>query len=109
MSLLDRIKALFTPQGGPRASGDPHGVWYYFRCDRCGTVVRIRADRRNDFNREENGPGALVLRKEVMDDKCFQLIRAEIWVDSSYQPVSAEVSGGSLITREEYQKAVDAS
>lgn len=103
MGFWSTLKRLFA---GPPASaqGDPYGVWFHFRCQRCGSVVRIRADRRNDFNADE-GPGALVLRKDVMDNKCFRLMPAEIWLDADLRVTTAEVKGGELITREEYEAA----
>jgi hypothetical protein len=105
MGFLDALKRFFSSGSAPASTGDPYGVWFHFRCKRCGSLVRVRADRRNDLNRED-GPGALVLRKDVMDNKCFQLIRAEIWLDDNYGVVEAEVDGGSLITQEEYEAAL---
>jgi len=106
MGLLDALRRLFMSQpASPAASGDPNGLWFYFRCNKCGDVVRVRAHRYNDLNREEGGPAPLVLRKDVMDTKCFQLMRAEIWLDNNYGVVSSEVSGGKLISEEEYVQA----
>jgi len=103
MGFLDKIRGFFA--GGPSASeGDPYGLWFHFRCGKCGDVVRVRADRRNDLNREE-GPGTFLLRKDVMDNSCFQLMHAEIWLDSSYNVVTADVTGGELISKHEYEAA----
>lgn len=104
MALLSKLKELF---GGGKSPGrgqpaDPHGLMLYFRCQRCGAVVRVRADKRNDLNREDGGPGVFLLRKDVMDNKCFQLMNAEVWLDSNYQVVSSDVTGGELISEEEY-------
>ena len=106
MGFLDKLRELLGGSGkaGTAADGDPYGLWFYFRCNKCGSVVRIRADRRNDLNRED-GPGTFLLSKEVMDNKCFQLMRAEIWFDSQYSIVSSDVTVGKLITREEYEAA----
>jgi hypothetical protein len=109
MGIWATIKNLLAMPAGPAApADDPNGVWFHFSCDRCGSVVRVRADRRNDFNRAESGsgPSDLLLRKEVMDNKCFQLMHAEIWTDGSYQAVHADVTGGKLITAEEYEAAM---
>ena len=38
-----------------------------------------------------------------MDSKCFQLMRAEVYLDASYRLVTAHVEGGELITAEEYE------
>jgi len=103
MGFLDKLRRLLgTASASSATLADPHGLWFHFRCTKCGSLVRIRADRRNDLNRSE-GPGTFLLRKEVMDSKCFQLISAEIWLDASYNVVSAEVNGGELISKEEYE------
>jgi len=105
MGFIDALRRILG--GGSSestSSADPYGLWYHFRCDRCGSVVRIRADRRNDLNREE-GAGTYVLRKDVMDNTCFQLMHAEIWLDEGYNVVTADVSGGKLISQEEYEQA----
>ena len=70
-------------------------------------MVRIRADKRNDLNREE-GAGAFLLQKEVMDNKCFQLINATVWLDGSYNVVSTDITGGELISQEEFEAAQSA-
>ena len=108
MGFLDKLRQLLggSTTGGA-SSSDSTGLWFHFRCKRCGSMVRIRVDRRNDLNREDDGPGALVLRKEVMDDSCFQLMQAEIWLDSSYNVVSSDISGGELITEEAYRAATE--
>jgi len=106
MGLLDALRRLFvTRPTNVGAGGDPNGLWFYFRCNKCGEAVRVRAHRFNDLNREEGGPGPLVWRKDVMDNKCFQLIRAEIWLGNDYDVVSSEVSGGKLVSEEEYEQA----
>jgi hypothetical protein len=107
MGFIDALRRLFGGASSPSGTGssDAYGIWFHFRCNRCGATVRVRADRRNDLNREDDGPGPLVLRKDVMDDRCFQLMYSEIWLDERYQVVSAEVTGGKLITQQEYEAA----
>jgi len=101
MSFLKRLSSLFSP--GERVN-DPYGVHFYVKCSKCGTIVHVRADRRNDLSREEDGPGSFLWRKEIMDDRCFQLMRAEVWFDSRYNVVSQEVTGGQFVSREDYAK-----
>jgi len=105
MGFMETLRRIFGggAAGAPAEPGDPHGLWFHFRCGRCGSVVRIRADRRNDLNREE-GQGTYILRKDVMDNHCFQLMHAELWLDDSYSVVASEVSGGKLISQEEYEQ-----
>lgn len=106
MGFWDRLKQFWGGRRTGRASGeeDTRGLWFYFRCRKCGSVVAVRVDRLNDLNREE-GPGAFLLRKDVMDSKCFQLMTADIWLDENYNVVTSEVRGGELISREEYEAA----
>jgi len=84
------------------STSDPRGLMLYFRCAKCGTVVPVRADKRNDLNREP-GPGTFLLRKEVMDDKCFQIMHATIWLDGSYNVVSSDIQGGELVSKDVYE------
>jgi len=94
-------------KGKSRDVGDPHGLHLYFKCDKCGEVIPVRVDKRNDLNRQEGGPGPLLLRKEVMGSgRCFELIRAEIWLDANYTVVQADVDGGRLVSQEEYEAYV---
>lgn len=109
MAFLDKLRKALGG-GEPKAkqsstpSGDPNGIMFYFRCSKCGTPVRVRVDRRSDLN-PEDGPAYYVVRKDVMDSKCFQLMKAEIWLDTSYTVVQADVRGGTLITEEEFKAA----
>ena len=101
MGFLKTLASLFSPGEG---GGDPHGVHFYVRCDNCGTIVHVRADRRNDLSREEGGQGDLLWRKEIMDDRCFRMMRAEVWFDSHHNIVSQEVQGGEFVSREDFEK-----
>jgi hypothetical protein len=94
----DKPKSKSTSTG----EGDPNGILFYFRCSKCGTPVRVRVDRRSDLNAED-GPGHYVVRKDVMDSKCFQMMRAELWLDTTYTLVQSDVRGGTLITEEEFK------
>jgi len=108
MGFLDKLRkalagdATKTRSSAPSGGGDPNGILFYFRCNKCGTPVRVRVDRRNDLN-SEDGPATYVVRKDIMDSKCFQMMRAELWLDTTYTVVQADVRGGSLITEEEYK------
>ena len=97
------LSKLFGSGRSQETSGDPHGLHLYIKCAKCGEVIPVRVDKRNDLNREEGGAGPLLLRKEVMGSKrCFELIRIEIWFDASYAIVQADIKGGSLVSEAEY-------
>jgi hypothetical protein len=109
MGFFDKLKKALggserKPGAAPSGGGDPNGILFYFRCKKCGSLVRVRVDRRSDLNAED-GPSTYVVRKDVMDNKCFQLIKAEMWLDSTYTVVQSDVRGGTMITEEEYLAA----
>ena len=106
MDILERLRGLlgFGRHGASASFSDPYALWLYFRCRKCGEVVRIRVDRRNDLNRED-GPGTFLLRKEIMGSQCFQMIHADVWFDSNYSIVSSTVEGGEMISKDAYDAA----
>lgn len=102
MGMLDRIKSIFTPSAG----GDPNVLWLYVRCARCGTALAVRVDTRNELSADYEH-GGYVLFKEMMDSKCFTLMRAEVHFDQQRNVTAQRVDKGAIITREEYQAAVN--
>ncbi len=97
MSILDSIKALFA---GPPS--DPMATWLYVRCKRCGTPMAVRVDLRNEPSIDYD-TGGYVLHKEMMDNKCFALMRAEIHFDARRTILEKKLEGGDYITKEEYE------
>lgn len=93
------LKKLF---GGEKKSGayvDTRGVYFYVRCDNCGTITRLRADKEYDLIREDGG---FVWHKTVVDNRCFRPMPTVVTLDSAFQLVNAEISGGSYVSEEEY-------
>jgi hypothetical protein len=82
---------------------DREGLYFYVRCNKCGTPVRVRVNKYRDFQRDYD-TGNLLLRKEVMDGGCFSLMYATIELDSSYKVIRQEIEGGEFITWDEYQQ-----
>jgi hypothetical protein len=82
---------------------DAEGIYFYVKCSRCGAPVRVRANRRYDLQRDDDSAG-YILRKEVMDGTCFQLMQATIRYDPGYRVVDREIEGGEFIEWEEYQE-----
>lgn len=83
--------------------GDPDAIWLYVQCGQCGAPVAVRADRRYDLNPDETGAG-YVLIKEIMDGRCFRLMRAEVHLDAHYRVVERSIEGGRFLSREEYEQ-----
>ncbi len=99
MGILDSLKAFFAPQS---PGGDPNALWLYVRCKRCGAPVAVRIDVRNEPSPDYER-GGYILRKEMMDDKCFALMHAEIRMDAQHRILEKTVDHGEFITREEYE------
>ena len=83
--------------GGPCKSSSAF-IEYRIKCGKCGEIVTIKVFPDRDLNPtyDDNGP-AYVLKKEVMDSKCFRIISVDISYDSSRREISRDISGGSFI------------
>ena len=56
-------------------------IHLYVRCKRCGAPIHVRIDPRNELTIEysdDEQPSGYQLIKEIMDDRCFRLMRAEL-------------------------------
>jgi hypothetical protein len=92
--------------GQPRGDGAIH---LYVRCERCGAPVHVRVDQRNDLSIEYGDaeePSGYRLIKEIMDARCFRLMRAEIDYDGAKREISRQIEGGTFISRDEYERLV---
>ncbi len=94
--------------GKPRERGDPNAIYFYVRCKKCGEKIRLRVDKRYDLMRDyDRGPGdagsGYILQRDVMGNKCFQLMHMEVFLDNGYRVLSQDITGGEFITREEYE------
>ncbi|MFP3853185.1 MAG: hypothetical protein ACLFWD_02705 [Anaerolineales bacterium] len=103
MGILERIKRLF------QASGDQDAHWVHVRCNQCGEALRTRVDLAHDLTTQYDSNGHVegyFARKMIIgSDRCFNQIEVEMEFDRSRQPLSHEVQGGELISREEFQQA----
>jgi len=74
-------------------------------------VIKIELPGRGDPMRQMPphflaGESAYFLRKEMLDDRCFTLMYADIHFDRQYNVIASEVRGGRLISREEFEAGV---
>ena len=93
--------------GGGDRSGDDRGLHLYIKCQRCGAPVHVRLDLNNDLSADEYGDNAAegyLVIKEVMDDRCFRLMRAELRFDDRRREISRAIEGGTFISPEEYEE-----
>ncbi len=102
MGFFDQLKSLFTSP-----SGDPNALVLYVKCKRCGAPLAVRVNLANDLSADYES-GGFVLNKEMLDGKCFTLMRAEIRFDAARKIVERKIDKGEFITREEYATMTNA-
>ena len=92
--------------GGGQQSSDDHALHLYVKCGRCGYGVHVRVDLHNDLSADygDNDAEGYTLVKEVMDDRCFRIMRATLRFNSRRNEISREVEGGTFISEEEYEE-----
>ncbi len=96
MGFLAQLKSLFTSP-----SGESNVLMLYVKCKHCGAPLAVRVNLANDLSADYDH-GGFVLTKEMMDSRCFTLMRAEIRFDAARQVVERKIDKGEFITREEY-------
>jgi hypothetical protein len=103
MGLFDGIKTFFTNI----SSGEMYVMHIYVRCRRCGELIDLRMDRRFDLL-PEYGQNLIVgysANKDILGNKCYNLIRVHIDYNAEFRQRSFQVEGGTLLTRKEYEAA----
>jgi hypothetical protein len=103
--MMQWLRRLLNSSGSP---GDG-AIHLYVRCNRCGAPVHVRVDPRNDLTIEygdDETPSGYNLIKEIMDARCFRLMRAEIAYDQARRETGRQIEGGTFISREEHDQLV---
>lgn len=113
MGFFKRLASLFGGGGGRGGgqSADEYSTYVYVRCKACGEPVAIRVDRRNDLSPEWEGGGGdspdyYTSRKVYVGrDRCYRQIEVEMRFDRQRRLESTTVTGGDVLTEEEYHRA----
>ena len=103
---MNFLRRLFGGSGPAASDGAIH---LYVRCARCGAPVHVRVDPRNDLvieYGEEDDAASYRLIKEIMDSRCFRLMRADIEYDRGRREINREIEGGTFISKEEYDQLI---
>jgi hypothetical protein len=85
---MNFLRRLF---GGSETAASDGAIHLYVRCNRCG---------------DEDDATGYRLIKEIMDSRCFRLIRAEIEYDRGRHELHRQIEGGTFITKDEYDQLV---
>jgi len=103
---MNFLRRLFS---GSSAATSDSAIHLYVRCNRCGAPVHVRVDTRNDllieYGDEDDTTGYRLI-KEIMDSRCFRLMRAEIEYDRGRREISRTIEGGAYISKEEYDQLI---
>ena len=102
MSFFKRISSLFSSP----ARSDERSYWIYARCNRCKEVLRARVDLYNDLSLDYDAPQAAYFCRKVLmgTSRCFQQIEVSLKFDQNRKLSDSHVSGGQLISQEEYEQ-----
>lgn len=103
MAFFRRLRSLVSGRG--TESGQ--ALLLYVRCDQCGEVIRVRADRRWDLVQEldDGGVTGYSLHKDILGSRCNRLIRMVVRFDRSYAITQRELDGGRFVTEAEDEAA----
>ena len=103
---MNLLRRLF---GGGAAPAMDNAIHLYVRCNRCSAPVHVRVDPRNDlvieYGDDEDASGYRLI-KEIMDSRCFRIMRAEIEYDRGRRELSRQIEGGTFVTKDEYEQLV---
>ncbi len=97
MGFVDRFKSILAGPGQVAPI-----LWLYVQCDKCGSPVAVRINLHNDPSLDDEG--GWILRKEIMDSKCFRLMSAELHFDNAKRVTEQTIQGGKFITQQEYEQ-----
>lgn len=103
---MDFFKRLFGGGGaGKSASSDKDGLYYYIKPTGCTEIVQVRINANNDLSLDDEGKGYIV-RKMVRGTsyKCTRSAELNLIYDSNRRLKNTEVTGGTLVTRDDYQQ-----
>ncbi len=97
MDWLNRVKSMLGGGGTETPI-----LWLYVQCNRCKSPVAVRVNLFNDPSLDDEG--GYILRKEIMDSKCFQLMSTELHMDKQRHIKEQTIEGGKFITQQEYER-----
>lgn len=96
---LENLKKFFSE---PSTSGTASFLNFYIKCDRCGEEITVKVRKSSDLSRvyeDEGSPSgaAFFLRKEILGNKCSNLMYLSAYFGESFNLLSKEITGGKFI------------
>ena len=97
-NFLENLKKIFTVPAGDTAS---KFITFKVRCNKCGEEITVKVRKDSDISgvsENESRPGAeYFLRKEILGEKCNNLIRVEVCFGPGFNVISKEITGGKFV------------
>jgi len=99
MGFLDNLKSFFAP---PVQSGTGNFIALNVVCNRCGENIKVSLRRTSDISRvdeyDDGPPGAsFFVRKEILGNKCNNLIYFKGYFDENLKLISSDITGGKIV------------
>lgn len=95
------LKRLFSSSNSEKKQGDQQGIYFYVKCNNCGVITRVRADKQHDLNQGDSGD--YEWHKTIVDNKCFRRMETVVYLDRGYNVTHTEITGGVYVTEAEYE------
>lgn len=94
---LENLKKMFVM---PADSGSKF-ITFNIICGRCKEEIIVKASKTSDISRLYEGDAApdgaeYLLRKEILGNKCNNLVHITVYFGSGYNVISKEISGGKF-------------
>ncbi|GEM_PF-502469 len=99
-SFSENLKKFFMP---PATSAGGYGfVKFNIKCNRCGEEIPVKVRTSSELSRiyeEDNGPSnaSFLVRKEILGNKCSNLIYLTAYFDENFRIISSDITGGKII------------
>lgn len=98
MSFLDKVKGLFSGEGGE--PGD-EGIYLYVKLERSHEVVRLRINPRFELNPNYDR-GGYISRKLVIGPRSYKRTDATFYFDENRRLVEWDIPNGELVSEEDW-------
>ncbi|MHB8277289.1 MAG: hypothetical protein ACYDIA_06525 [Candidatus Humimicrobiaceae bacterium] len=98
-NFLKNFKQFFST---PASSSNESFLKLKIKCKRCSEEINLNVRKTSDFSRvyeEDNPPSGAVffLRKEILGNKCNNMIYVTAYFDGSFNLISKEIEGGQFL------------
>jgi len=76
---------------------------FYVECEKCKELFRVIIRKHSELYRTYGkGAGEFEIQKEIIGSNCQNRINIHFDLKANYAEISHEISGGRLLTRQEY-------